>query len=394
VKRWHILTPEFPPASGGVGDYAALLAAALSAEGDAVHIWHPAADPARGIPPVAESGESAAMALTVLPDRFGAASRRLMARAFVDAPGTVLVQYVPSAFGARGSNIPVCRWLLGLRRRGVDVRVMFHEPYFYFGFHRPWRNLLALSQRVMAAILLRASNEVYLSTGRWVEYLSPYGPLRHVQVLPIPATVPIPPPSSPLSEAVSGLQHPAGIVIGHFGTYGAHVATPLRRLLPLLLDALPSARVLLIGADGDAFIRGLGLTAPHAQRVHATGRISPVEIAAALRTCTVLVQPYPDGVTTRRTSLMACLTSGRPVVTSDGALTERLWRDTRAVALTPAGDEASMADAVVRLVDGESEAAALGARGRRLYDERFALEHTVATLRQSGAMAAVGDCVP
>lgn len=391
MTRWHILTPEFPPASGGVGDYTALLAAALSAAGDTVRIWHPPADPSGGVEPAAGSSPPVSPGLTVLPDRFGAVSRTVMTRAFLEEPGTVLVQYVPGAFGARGSNIPVCRWLLGLRRRGVDVRVMFHEPYFYFGLHRPWRNVLALSQRVMAAILLRASRDVYLSTERWVEYLSPYGPLPRVQVLPIPATVPVAPADSGPTQAIDGLHRPEKIVVGHFGTYGAHVASPLRRLLPLLLDALPSARVLLIGAGGEGFIRGLRLTAPQAQRVQATGRIAPGEIATALRGCTVLAQPYPDGVTTRRTSLMACLTSGRPVVTSDGALTEPFWRDSRGVALTPAGDEAWMADAVVRLANDAGEAAALGARGRRLYDDRFALEHTVTALRASGSTAAVGD---
>ena len=82
--------------------------------------------------------------------------------AFLVLPGCVLLEYVPNALGARGANVPFCAWLLRLRRRGVDVRVMFHEPYFYFSWHRPWRNGLAVVQRLMAALLVRASSVAYL----------------------------------------------------------------------------------------------------------------------------------------------------------------------------------------------------------------------------------------
>src|ERR1051325_7766931 len=47
-------------------------------------------------------------------------------------------------------NLRFCRWLRDRGREGMDVRVMFHEPYFYFTASRPWRNVLAAVQRVMA----------------------------------------------------------------------------------------------------------------------------------------------------------------------------------------------------------------------------------------------------
>jgi len=125
VKTWHILAPEYPPQCGGVGDYTALLADGLLAAGDRVKVWHPG----------------------VLPDRFGARSRDAIASALTHDPGILLVQYVPSAFGLRGLNVPFCRWLACLAQTGADVRVMFHEPFFYYGLRRPWRNLFAIVQR-------------------------------------------------------------------------------------------------------------------------------------------------------------------------------------------------------------------------------------------------------
>jgi glycosyltransferase involved in cell wall biosynthesis len=103
-------------------------------------------------------------------------------------------------------------------------------------------------------------------------------------------------------------------------------------------------------------------------------------VSAALHACDLVVQPYPDGVTTRRTSVMAALANGLPVVTTEGALTEGVWRDAAGVELVRASDPAALAAATVALLHDAEARRALGIRGRRLYDERFALEHTLNTL--------------
>jgi glycosyltransferase involved in cell wall biosynthesis len=373
VTTWHVLAPEFPPDCGGVGDYTALLATGLADAGDRVHVWYPDGS----IVPV-ERTIGARLTVHSLPDRFGRGSRRALAAALSTTPGIVLLQYVPGAFGARGLNLPFCRWVAGLRRGGADVRVMFHEPFFYFGIARPWRNVFAVVQRAMAAILLRASTRVYYSTETWTRLLSPYGPQTDVDVLPIPATIPADVPEDAIARA-RGCRRGA-FVIGHFGTYGDHVARQLDAILPALLRRLPDARVLLVGAGSEAFARTL---APDVRdRVDATGRLPGAEAAAALRACDLLVQPYPDGITTRRTSAMAALTTSVPLLTTAGALTEPVWAQTSAAALAPAGDVPALVDIAVGLADDPAARAALGARGRDLYDARFALDVTIARMRR------------
>jgi hypothetical protein len=77
------------------------------------------------------------------------------------------------------------------------------------------------------------------------------------------------------------------------------------------------------------------------------------------------------------------------VVTTEGPLTEPVWRETGAVALAPAGDAASFAREVKRLTGAQTIATALGGRGRRVYDERFDLSHTVSALRHAGVTVPV-----
>lgn len=370
---WHLLAPEFPPGSGGVGDYTALVADGLAGEGDLVHVWYP--PPPHTAP---DLGRGPRITIHRLPDRFGPRSRAAIASALAAAPGIVLAQYVPGAFGARGMNVPFCRWLAGLRRRGIDVRVMFHEPFFYFGLSRPWRNVFAVVQRAMAAILLRASTRVYGSTESWVRVLAPYGPNIDIEVLPVPSTIPVDVPAEALASARE--RRDGGFLIGHFGTYGDHIGRELAASLPALLRRLPGARALLVGDGGEGFARHL--PSDVRDRADATGRLPGAEAAAALRACDLLVQPYPDGVTTRRTSVMAALTTSVPVVTTTGALTEPVWEQAAAVALAPAGDVRALVDLAAGLADDPVARAALGARGRALYERQFALDVTIARMRR------------
>jgi glycosyltransferase involved in cell wall biosynthesis len=373
VTTWHLLTPEYPPACGGVGDYTALVARGLADAGDRVHVWFPGAHDA----PIEQPAGGPAI-VHQLPDRFGRGSRGLLSVALAAEPGIVLAQYVPGAFGARGLNVPFCRWLARLRRAGLDVRVMFHEPFFYFGVSRPWRNVFAVVQRAMAAILLRAATRVYYSTETWTRLLAPYGPQAGVEVLPIPSTIPVNVPIEKIAKAWT--ERRGTFVIGHFGSYGDHMGRELREILPALVRRLPDARVLLVGSGGEAFAHTLP---PEVRdRVDATGRLSAADAAASLRACDLIVQPYPDGVTTRRTSVMAALTTSVAVLTTDGPLTEPVWARTSAVALAPAGDAGPLVEIAVALAADPAARTALGARGRVLYDEQFSLGVTIARMRR------------
>ena len=102
---WHLVTGEYPPDCGGVGDYTALLARALRRAGEEVQVWVPGDANATG-----NTSES----VRGLPDRFGSRSRETLARAWQQQPGVVLLQYVPNALGVKGANLSFCRWLRGM----------------------------------------------------------------------------------------------------------------------------------------------------------------------------------------------------------------------------------------------------------------------------------------
>lgn len=371
-RTWHIVTGEHPPQPGGISDYTGRLVDALRARGEEVHVWSP---PER----LARFGVSGLRAIGCGIDASRAAG----------AEPIVLVQYAPNAFGMRGANVLLCAWLL-LRawRCKDDVRVMFHEPFFYFGRQSLGRNLLALVHRLMAALLLSSSRITYLSTSSWEKLLSRYAPARHPFVsLPIPATVV--PPTDPASTArirASLAPDERTLVVGHFGSYPDDVAAELERVLGALLPAIPDVTVFLIGRNSERFRERWCEALPqHAGRIVASGEVPADRIGSHLRACDVLVQPYPDGATTRRTSLMASLACGVPTVTTLGMWSERLWREAgEALVLAPAGDAVAIVDSCQKLVRDPSRRRTLGAAGREFYERHFGMERTVNALCGGG----------
>jgi glycosyltransferase involved in cell wall biosynthesis len=80
---------------------------------------------------------------------------------------------------------------------------------------------------------------------------------------------------------------------------------------------------------------------------------------------------------------MAALSHGRPLVTTIGALSEPLWRESGAAVFVPADETGSLADATAALLASPVRCRALSARALALYRERFDAALTIAALRQS-----------
>jgi glycosyltransferase involved in cell wall biosynthesis len=108
--------------------------------------------------------------------------------------------------------------------------------------------------------------------------------------------------------------------------------------------------------------------------------IAPDAVAETLASCDVLLQPYPDGITVRRTSAMAGLAQGRPIVTTTGHLTEPSWAEQGAVALVPVLDVEGFAASAEHLLTDAEERARLGARAHMVYHAHFSVGHLVRTV--------------
>lgn len=376
MAQIHLVTPEYPPQLGGVSDYTQLVARALAGAGDDIHVWSPEGGTGDGD-----------HSITVHP-AMGRFRRQDLERAgaLLDrypAPRRLIVQWVPHGYGFRAMNVAFCLWLWRRAANGDQVEVMVHEPYLEF-WEGTWRQTAAAAvHRVMTVILMRAARRVWISIPAWEAMWKPYGFGRPVPFtwLPIPSSVQAPAPDevARLRQRVGGQSR---LVVGHLGTYGPHIASMLMERLPAVLAHPARPRVLLIGAGSDTFLPRLLARCPDsADAVHASGTVTAGDLAAHVAACDVMVQPYPDGISARRTSAMAALLLGIPIVTTTGRLTEALWEASGAVKLSPVGDLAGFPDHVRQLLEHPDERRQMAHKARALYDELFDLRLTVAALR-------------
>jgi glycosyltransferase involved in cell wall biosynthesis len=372
TTRWAILTGEYPPQLGGVADYTAQVAQGLARAGDQVTMFAPRHNE--------KKHENPGIDLVRLPDHFGPRGLisldHILARVRVDR---LLIQYVPHAYGYKAMNLPFALWVATRAWRHAPLWVMFHEVAFPFRWRPPTHAILGTTHRVMARLIAGAAERLFSAANAWGPIIKRLCPrARPVEWLPIPSNIPDDP-------EISAIRSAPGTVIGHFGTYGPATADLLGHTLSVLLGR-GERTAMLLGRGGDGFRDRFIGRHPHlAERLLAMGELPPSELTARIRGCDMLLQPFIDGVSTRRTSVMAGLANGVPLVSNLGELSEPLWGTLECINLarTPDPTELSAAaEAVLSMTP--TERSRMGHQATLLYRDRFGLNNTIARLRAPG----------
>jgi glycosyltransferase involved in cell wall biosynthesis len=297
-------------------------------------------------------------------------------------PRRLIVQWVPHAFGRKSLNVGFCAWIRRRALAGDVVDVMVHEAFFAFGEGGIKQDGAAVVHRIMVMLLLSRANHVWVSIPAWARALRPYGFGRDLGFdwLPVPSNIPkvTDPEATAAARARAAFPAADAIVVGHFGTYERQVRRRLAALLPPLLARVPAVNLLLMGRDSEQFAAALSSSHPPLSgRIHGTGLLDARRLSITLQACDLMVQPYPDGASTRRGSLMAALSHGRPVVTTEGHLSEPLWRDSHAVRIVPAADDTALLDAMADLCTDAGERQRLAVSGEALYAQQFDVARTI-----------------
>jgi glycosyltransferase involved in cell wall biosynthesis len=381
AATWHIVTCEYPPQIGGVSDHSFIVAAELAAAGYDVHVWCPAAHGS----PVSTPG------VTVHPSlgRLSIGDLRQTGRLLNQfaSPRRILVQWVPHGYGYRSLNVPFAVWLAARARAGDRIELNVHEPYLALSAH-PLHLAAALIHRLMLAIAAASAQRIWMSTPSWAPALRPYVSRRtSIEWLPVPASVLPRGNSSGVVDARRQSGREQRLVVGHFGSYSPLITDLLQPALLRLLRA-SDARVVLLGRGGDEFRARLLQTAPEfMNRVTATGALESTALSEHIQACDLMLQPYPDGVSARRTTAISLLAHARPIVTNAGRLSETMWRETNAVELVDRPDADLLGSRTVALLGDEIGRARLATAAREFHQRVFDVRHTIAALTGTDRLA-------
>lgn len=368
---WQIITGEYPPQPGGVSDHTKVVAEGLAAAGDEVHVWAPAA--------LEGCGGDHRIKLHRLPGHFGVPALARLDQRLTKGRGRVLIEYVPQAFGMRGMNLPFALWLY--TRRHLQPTLMFHEVMFPLERGQPFRhNLIGATNLLMARLVAGAARRIFVSTPAWIEVLRRrVGVSKDISWLPIPSSL------APVRDeaSVRALRRryaaPGHLLVAHFSTYPSATCATLSWLIPQLLARDPGLHILLLGYGNADFFNSSGLADEDmGNRIHPVGDLSARDLSLHLAVSDLMLQPYPDGVSTRRGTLIAALAHGRPTITTSGAATEAFWHQNHAVMIVP---EADLLDAVRRMAADAALRQRFATAAVSLYRDCFDVRYSVDRLR-------------
>jgi glycosyltransferase involved in cell wall biosynthesis len=397
-----MISAEYPPQPGGIGDYTRRLAQALEERGQHAFVFT-IADRRFQIIDLAAPSLHPHSPFSHRQSSWGWRIGRDVGAALEQIrPDILHIQYQTGAYGMHPA-INFLPWRLRRTPRRPAIVVTAHDllpPYLFpkAGWLRQWvtRRLLADADAVVV------TNQEDFSQVAW-DWRLAIGDTGSIAKARSPALIPI---GSNIAVAPApGYDRTlwrAQLQIGADQTLLAYFGLISRsKGLDTLLDALARLperfRLLIVGGaatapEDRAFaegirqqIAGLGLKL----RVTITGHCAEAEVSAHLLAADIAALPFADGASFRRGSLLAALVHGLPVVTTTLATTDqgrkpnpdeptrasllaprpsilRTLVDGENVLLAPPGDAVALASAIERLARDARLRERLGASGRAL----------------------------
>ncbi len=362
--RVLFVTGEYPPMLGGVGRFTAELARALQAQGAQIAVLTD-----KQVPPSAE-----AEAVRVLAQTGGWGWRLL-----TDIPACareigaewVHVQYQTAAYGMHPAinTLPYF-----LRRHGLRAAWTYHDLRVPYLFPKAGARL----RRWVTRLPLRAADAVVVTNQSDWESVREQTRPGQLHRIPIGSDI----QSRQFSDAARSRRRAARgygseqLVLGYFGFLNASKGgLTLVETLAALVQEGRDAHLLMIGervgaSDETNFSYLQRVEASIAERglegrVQWTRHQSDAEVAADFSAIDVLVMPYEDGMSMRRSTLTAALANGCAIVTTHPQTpTPELTPDSDLL-LVPPRDAAATAAAVTRIAEDAGLAANLRANARR-----------------------------
>ncbi|MBN1220209.1 MAG: glycosyltransferase [Anaerolineae bacterium] len=362
------LTGEYPPMQGGIADYTAYLAQHLTPLNVASsilinHRWSETIASPAHLPPC-----SAASVHPVLTNWGWRCWPGVVRFLKTHRPDVLHIQYQAAAFDL-GGWVNWLPWYLKKRNLNARLVTTFHDlrvPYIFpkVGPFR-WRSMLALARYSDAVICTNREDLHILQRVFEPVDASPLFLVSLLRHIPLGSNVEPQPPAN-FDRTVWRKKYQADantLLLAYFGFLNeSKGGEELIEALALLRQQGLDARLLLIGGE-------LGHADPtnvaYAQKVqklidrhqladvvYRTGYVELPEVSANLLAADVVVMPYRDGVSFRRTTLIAALRHGCPVVSTapaDLTLIPEI-RPAENMLLAPPGDAPALAAIIAPLV--------------------------------------------
>jgi glycosyltransferase involved in cell wall biosynthesis len=277
-----------------------------------------------------------------------------------------VLQYNPFLYGRWGF---APRLAASMLRRRLDadrprLALMIHEAY------QPrynWRSALMGSvQWAQLHALYMMSDIAFTSIAQWARMLTRWHPHQTALHLPVGSNLPDARSERDAAREEIGAD-PATSVVASFGTgHRSRLVNYIVAAVNAIADDHRRVIMLNLGVGAHR------LTGVNARvRIIHPGPLPRADVARLLAAGDVFLAPFEDGVSTRRTSLMAALQHGLPVVGTVGRWTDGILRTSEALELVGVGSSQAFAEAAASVAVDAEWRTELGCAAAALYAREF-----------------------
>jgi glycosyltransferase involved in cell wall biosynthesis len=282
----------------------------------------------------------------------------------------VVLQYNPFSWGKRGFAPGLLKLLGDVRRRVLRPKIilMLHERFTPWG---GWRQTIMSGwQRAQLIGLSALVDKTLASTEPWAHDSASWR-RRRIELLPVGSNLPDMRNAAGEMRQQLRLSSMTVVAVTLNTSHPSYSPEHIRRAVNRIADERP-VTLLNLGAGAHEVGRvsaGVQVVAP--------GMLAPAELARLLCCGDLYMAPFVDGVSTRRTSLIAALQHGLPVVGTWGHSTGEILRPLQLHAFQDMG---GFVDSALALAIDPYERTRHRGVSRRLYEENFSWSSIAARL--------------
>ncbi|MFZ2449499.1 MAG: glycosyltransferase family 4 protein [Methylovulum miyakonense] len=325
-----IITRQLPPIICGIGEYTICLATALRAFGHEVIL-------------IAEKGD-ADVKVGITNNGWDSASlQKLFEKLDSITPDLVILNFTPLMYSSPINN--KCADLVSFWidcNREWNTALVVHETYFLEWWYPPsW--VKGRQQRELLKSLVEGSKNIFSASQPLVDEMNKWGKGKNIIILPIGSMIPFIPADREILRQQNGISTNDIVLVLFSGAISlkwlkGHVNTVDR----VLTNRNVKVHWLLLGGVPQDWFK---LRSP----VISPGRLPENEISAWLQAADIFLIPHFAGLCAKRSTLMAAMLHGLPIVGTRSEMTDNYWVSIKGVYLVPRWASKEFAESVFRL---------------------------------------------
>ena len=272
----------------------------------------------------------------------------------------LVLPYNPFMWGPRGFAPRLVQDVAALRRSRERPQLLLAMHELYLPISDPRSLVMGAWQRAQLGALFLLADRRFASIEPWATRLSRLRPTSH---LPSGSNLPDARAERAAVRAELGIEELFAVATLSTG-HPSHLTTYVEAVLSgLRANEVPTAFLQLGAGAADVEL-------PPGIRVERPGMLPAARLAALLASADLLLTPFVDGVSTRRSSFMAGLCQEVAVLGTHGALTDAMLVG-RGLELIEVGRQELYAERAVSLAADHPARRRAGRSGRELFEREF-----------------------